>query len=94
VDRYDRKRGSCFKLEEGRFRLDTGGKNIQYDGGEALELVAQRSCGCPIPRIIQGQVGQPDLVDDVPVHIGGWNLMVFKVPSNLRHFMIYVSCLV
>lgn len=22
VDRYDRKRGSCFELEEGRFRLD------------------------------------------------------------------------
>jgi len=25
---------------------------------EALAQVAQRSCGCPIPGIVQGQVGQ------------------------------------
>jgi len=27
------------------------------EGGEALEQVAQRGCGCPIPRGIQGQAG-------------------------------------
>lgn len=35
-------------------------------GGEALVQVVQRSCGCPIPGCVQGQVeqgpGQPDLV--------------------------------
>jgi len=41
-----------------------------YSGsGETLGQVAQRSCGCPIPEIVHGQVGwgfeQPDLVADV-----------------------------
>jgi len=39
---------------------------------EALEQVAQRSCGCPLPGSVQGQVGwgfeQPGLVGDVPTH--------------------------
>ena len=42
------------------------------EGGEALEQVAQRSCGCPLPGIVQGQAGwgfeQPDLVEGVPAH--------------------------
>ena len=37
---------------------------------EALAQVAQRSCGCPLPGRVQGQVGwsseQPGLVEDVP----------------------------
>lgn len=40
------------------------------EAGEPLAPVAQRTCGCSIPRNIQGQVGcdseQPDLVEDVP----------------------------
>ncbi|XP_074422456.1 natural killer cell receptor 2B4-like isoform X2 [Larus michahellis] len=39
-------------------------------GGEPLAQVAQRSCGCPIPGGVQGQVGwglgQPGLVGGVP----------------------------
>ena len=39
---------------------------------EALEQVAQRGCGCPIPGSVQGQVGwgfeQPGLVEGVPAH--------------------------
>jgi len=27
------------------------------EGGEALEQVSPRSCGCPIPGGVQGQVG-------------------------------------
>jgi len=27
------------------------------EGGDALELVAQGGCGCPIPECIQGQAG-------------------------------------
>jgi len=34
--------------------------------------VAQRSCGCPLPGSVQGQVGwssdHPGLVEDVPAH--------------------------
>jgi len=39
------------------------------EGGEKLEQIAQRSCGCPVPVSIQGEVEwgfeQPDLVKDV-----------------------------
>jgi len=42
------------------------------EGGEALEQIAQRSCCCPLPGSVQGQVGrgfaQPDLVEGVPAH--------------------------
>ncbi|KAK4824583.1 hypothetical protein QYF61_016828 [Mycteria americana] len=30
---------------------------FHYEGGEALEQVAQRSCACPIPGSVQGQAG-------------------------------------
>ena len=47
-------------------------ENLHSEGGEALAQVAQRSCGCPIPGMVQGQVGwgpgQPDLVGGVPAH--------------------------
>ena len=44
-----------------------------YDeGGENLEQIAQRSCGCPIAGSAQGQAGwgfgQADLVEGVPAH--------------------------
>jgi len=46
--------------------------DIYYEGGEALEHVAQRSCGCPQPAGVQGEVGwgfeQPGLAEGVPVH--------------------------
>jgi len=50
--------------------LDIGKKF--FEGGEALAQVAQRSCGCPLPGNVQGQVGwgfeQPGLVEGVPAH--------------------------
>jgi len=43
---------------------------LHSEGGEALAQVAQRSCGCPLPGRVQGQVGrgfeQPALVEGVP----------------------------
>jgi len=48
------------------------------EGGEALAQVAQRSCGCPLPGNIQGQVewgfAQCDLVKDVPARCRGVGL--------------------
>jgi len=45
---------------------------MNTEGGEALAQVAQRSCGCPLPGSVQGQVGwsseRPGLVEDGPAH--------------------------
>ena len=45
---------------------------LYSEGGEAVALVAQRSCGCPIPGGVQGQagwgLGQPGLMGGVPAH--------------------------
>jgi len=66
----DRPRGIDSKLKEGRFRLDIRKKILHHEGGETLEEVAQRSCGCPLPGSAEDQVGwrsdQLGLVEDVP----------------------------
>ena len=45
---------------------------LYCEGGEALEQVAQRGCGCPLPGSVQGQAGwgfeEPGLVAGVPAH--------------------------
>jgi len=45
---------------------------LHREGGEALGQVAQRSCGCPLPGSVQGQIGwsfeHPALVEGVPAH--------------------------
>jgi len=45
---------------------------LHHEGGETLEKVAHRSCGCLLPGSVQGQVGwsseQAGLVEDVPAH--------------------------
>jgi len=57
-------------LKEVRFILDIRKKFLYDQGGETLEQVAQRSCGCPVPGRVQGQVGQgfeqPDLANGAP----------------------------
>jgi len=53
-----------------------------------LAQAAQGSCGCPIPGGAQGQVGWAlgsCSGGEHPAHGGGWNWMIFKVPSNLSH---------
>ena len=66
-------------------------------GGDALEHIAQRSCGCPIPGGVQGQVGWglrlPGLVLNVEVGSpacgrGCWSLVNLEVPSNPSHSVI------
>jgi len=43
---------------------------------KSIFSIAQRSCGCPLPARVQGQVGwsseQPGLVEDVPAYGRGF----------------------
>lgn len=44
---------------------------LYCEGGETLEQVAHKSCGCPILGSVQGQAGQgfeQDFEQDVPAH--------------------------
>ena len=60
-----------FKLKRGEIYIRQKKEILYSEGDEALAQVAQRSCGCPLPGRVQGQVGrgseQPGLVE------GGWN---------------------
>jgi len=54
-------------------------KEILYqESCEALEQVAQRSYGCPLPGSVQGQIGwsfeELDLVKDIPAYGSGVGL--------------------
>ena len=97
---FDRTRRNSFKLKVGRIIFDIGGNFFTQRVAQIQG--AQRSCGCPIPGGIQGQVGwglgQPDLVDVNQPNAGVWNWMGLKVPFNLRHSMILwfydLNCLV
>jgi len=55
-----------------------------------LERIAQRGSEGPIPRNIQGQVGQvseqPGLVENVPAHCRRLGQMSFKVPFQPKAF--------
>ena len=55
--------------------MDIRKKVFYSEGGEALELVAQRCGACSVPGDFQGEAesgpGQPDLPVHVPVHCRG-----------------------
>jgi len=61
-----------FRAKEGRLRLGTREKLFYNNDVEALEQVAWRGGGCPIPEDIRGHNGpgskQPDVDVSVPVH--------------------------
>lgn len=61
---------------------------------EALEQIAQESCGYPIPARVQDQVawgpGQPDLVRDVLTLDRALEEMIFEVLSKPNHSTVLI----
>ena len=62
-----------------------------------LEQAVQRSCGCPIPGGVQGQVGWGPGLPGLVLNVGvggpacgreGWRFMIPEVPSNPSHSVI------
>lgn len=67
-----------FKLRDDRFRVGVKKNCFYCEDGKALEQVAQRCCGFPIPESIESQVGWGfetfSVVKDVPAHGSGVKL--------------------
>ena len=60
---------------------------LYYEGGEALEQVAQRSCGCRIMGSVQGWgFEQPGLVEGVPAQ--GRAPETRSLPTQLGPFQL------
>ena len=78
--------GEGFYTDRGEIEMRREAEIVGCEGGEPLAQVAQRSCGCPIPGGVQGQVGrgleQPGLVGGVPAQGRGWHWVAFKALSN------------
>jgi len=74
----DRTRVNSLKLKEMGHKEEFFFFFFYHKGGETLEGVAQRTCGCPITGSVPGQVGlgfeQPGLVKDVAAHSKGIGL--------------------
>lgn len=85
-----KRRINGLKLEESRFRLDIRKEFIYFEGGEALEQVAQGGCGCPLPGSTEGRAGwgceQPGLEGRVPAYSRGLGLDDLKVPFQPKPF--------
>lgn len=61
----------------------------ESQGTNALAQIAQRSCGCPTPGDIQGQIGWGLIWLVATLSMAGvWDQMIFKFPSNVSYSMI------
>jgi len=86
--RCSRKSGNCFKLKEGRYRLDMRKKYFVIMVAKPWDKLPQKGDECPVLGDVQGQAGrgseQTDLAVDVPVHCRGVVLMPFIGPFNFN----------
>jgi len=65
---------------------------LSSEGGEALEQVVQRSCGCPslagFKARLDGALSTPGWWKGSLARAGGWNEVICKVPSSPNHSMM------
>lgn len=80
-------------MKRGEIQIRNWEEILYSTSSEALQQVAQRSCGCLILGSVKGQtdVAQSNLssVQNLFHWCRGWNQMIFKVPSNQKHSMIF-----
>lgn len=76
--------------------MDIGEKTFCDESGEALELVFQRACGCPIIGSVQGLVEwgyqQLDLVESVPASCRGVKIDDIGRSLSTRAILCFSFC--
>ena len=89
---YLRDKQECFQTKRGEIQIRDQEEILYSEGGETLEQVAQRGCGCPISGGVLGQVGwnfeQPGLERGAPAYSRGLELHDLKGFFNPNHSMI------